>query len=292
MGKAEGSKDKRFKILKKTLENSYDNNFINLEDLKKSLKLDDTQILSETRTLESLGCLDKTIRGNDPTWTLTGKARTSMEKNPKNYDEFLDYFEDRLKNSEPIQSPNYESLGWKWTKKSVVFASGGGLLGVITLLLLASSFPSIQVSMYETDDTITKNDNSWSTQNVKITLDEEGSRFNDYSEVCFRVKNAGQNIGPIQIPANNMLVHVSTDAICEDCENNIDVGLLPSQDHRDICDNIRISEGIENFNFQIITQHDAILHYVKTYDYSCNFIEAIESKIMKTKDFAYTCSLE
>ena len=194
--------------------------------------------------------------------------------------------------SKEIDSKNLR-LGFQLTKKTLGFVGGGGILFIAGMLFLFSSFPNIQVYLYETDDTNVLYDNPWGKQNIRIALEETDDKFNDWSKICFLVKNEGQEIGTIQVPANNMKIHVSTDAICKDCTSDNDVGLLKSQLKYDICKDIQISEAIENVNFEIITQYDAIWHNPPVkHVYSCNFVEKIEHNLKNTRDYAYSCSLE
>lgn len=168
-----------------------------------------------------------------------------------------------------------------------------GIAGIVAILFLFSSYPNIQVYMYETNDTQVLNDNSYGNQNVRIIIDEKDNIYNGWSEICFLIKNEGQDIGPNQFTANNMKTHVSTtDASCKECEHDNSIGLLKPQLTRDICDNIQISQGIENFNFEIKSEYDAIWHNVKKNVYNCDFVENIEYNLMNTMDYAYSCSLE
>jgi hypothetical protein len=298
--KTKESKERRFKILKKINNNSYDNKLTSVPDLEESLKLNTNEIFPETKHLEDLDCLDRTIRGEgNPMWNITGKAKSSMEKNPKNYDEFLQYFEGKPQSPDntTMISPSNKNLllGFQLTKKTLGYVGVCvvGIAGIIALLFLISSFPNIQVYLYETDDTIVLDDNVWGTQNIRIAMEEKDGKFNDWSKICFRVQNTGQDIGSVQVPANNMKIHVSTDAICKDCTEDQNVGLLKSQFKQDICEDFQTSEGTENFNFEITTQYDAIWNNSPVkHVYNCNFVEKIEHDLANTRDYAYSCSLE
>ena len=88
------------------------------------------------------------------------------------------------------------------------------------------------------------------------------------------------------------MIFILSKAICKDCTNYDDVGLLKSQTNQNICREIQISEIVEKFNFEIYTQYDAILKYDNKNVYVCNFIEKIEHDLANTEDYAYSCSLE
>lgn len=301
MEKIKESKERRFKILKKINNNSYDNKLTSVSDLEKSLKLNINEIFPETKHLEDLNCLDRSIRGEgNPMWNITGKAKSSMEKNPKNYDEFLQYFEGKPQSPDNTTTNSSSDtnlvLGFQWTKKTLGYVGGcmAGIAGIIALLFLFSSFPNIQVYLYATDDTIVLDDNPFGTQNIRIAMEEKSGKFNDWSKICFRIQNTGQDIGSVQVPANNMKIYVNTDnAICKECASNNNVGLLKAQSKQDICADFQTPEGTKNFNFEITTQYDAIWNNPPVkHVYSCNFVEKIKHNLANTRDYAYSCSLE
>jgi len=155
------------------------------------------------------------------------------------------------------------------------------ILGLLTLVFFAVSLPQIEVTMIHSKSTV------FGTNNVKIEIDREDSRFGQWSNICFRIDNAGQALGSYEVPASNFKVALKTDAICKGCDIITDFTTLSPQGNVNFCKEIKAPVDSNELNFEVITEYSALLLSPSTSDkFVCELEEESSSKN------TYTCNAQ
>lgn len=155
------------------------------------------------------------------------------------------------------------------------------ILGLLTLVFFAVSLPQLEVAMIHSKSSV------FSTNNVKIEIAREDSRFEQWSNVCFRIDNAGQALGSYEVPASNFKVSLKTDAICKGCDIRTDFTTLPPQGNVNFCKEIKSPTDSNELSFEVITEYNALVFSPSTsYRFVCELQEEDNSKN------TYTCNAQ
>lgn len=279
-------KQYRLKILKIALENSYKSVLTSVEDVIKSLKIEHSTATTELSHLSDKGYLDHSIRGGFPKWQIKGDARECMEKNPQDYDEFVSLME------KPVLLEKDSGESGKGISKKIASILGViGVGGIIAIVFLIVSMPNMEVAMYNSDDTITPKDNSWSTTDIELELVGKNNKNNYWADVCVRIFNTANYIESVPIGANNLKSSISTNAVCKECNSRSNHEFLAAQDGVDDCEKIQIDEDAKNMDFFIVLTYDAFLPFYNEFKYLCQYVNMTENRF-SGKEFEYNCDLE
>lgn len=288
-------KQYRFEILETALSNSYAPKLTSVEDVCSVLQIASDIASSELSYLTEMEYLKHSIRGSFPRWQISGKAKTAMERKPKDFDEFIKYVQNPPKdNGTPIRisGPDSISFGLHIIKKVKDILATIGVVGIIATILFIASMPNMEVSMYIPDNTIAQYDNAWNTIDVKLELEQKDNRFNDWTNTCFRISNTANYIEIVPIGANNLKTEIKTNAICKECNSLLNHDFLRAQEHVDDCESLQIEKDVENFDFFINLEYNTILPFTNEFKYGCQYVGMTEETRFADADYLFNCDLE
>jgi hypothetical protein len=143
------------------------------------------------------------------------------------------------------------------SKNKVEIGAIIAILGIIAVIFsVMNSYPKIEIAYYTKYPAYSFESSEWSKTDFNMTVNTK--EVFSSSQICFRFKNTAEPLLQYVIPASNFKVSITSNAECENCNVNFDLGILQAQQTSDVCGKIKVTKNLSTLSLNVVAYWQAL----------------------------------